>query len=402
VKVLSRKTQTAWFGFLFSLLTAVWSQAAVISETQHICSGVDYIHKRVEDVPWSIHIARVERKCTRFNLETTLPQGKFLGLSPTTEQIKYLPKNLGQPIAAINGDFFSWRPGPYQGDTSGLQIMRGEIVSGPFAGPPNRKDPRIGGFCFWLDNDGTPHMGKVQPRFEVTWPDHSKTPFNVNRSCGVSESILYTHIIGMSTRTTNGLEIVLEPVHNRDLILRANEKIQMRVREIRGTNSPINEKVFVLALGEKLRAKADGIKPGDILNFSTATLPVIQNVHTSVGGGPLLVRNGVAAKFKIAERHPRAAFGFNDKYFFFVAVDGRRPGISNGMTYEELAREMKKIGCTEAINLDGGGSATLWVNGQIKNIPSDNRERPCGNALVALRKPTPILASPRFTSNRFW
>jgi exopolysaccharide biosynthesis protein len=46
-----------------------------------------------------------------------------------------------------------------------------------------------------------------------------------------------------------------------------------------------------------------------------------------------------------------------------------------------------KLGCTEALNLDGGGSASMWVNGRIVNNPSQGRERPSANALFLIRAP---------------
>ena len=52
------------------------------------------------------------------------------------------------------------------------------------------------------------------------------------------------------------------------------------------------------------------------------------------------------------------------------------------MTVRELARYMVKLGCTEAMNLDGGGSATCWVYGQVMNNPSEGDERGMGNAIV--------------------
>jgi exopolysaccharide biosynthesis protein len=56
------------------------------------------------------------------------------------------------------------------------------------------------------------------------------------------------------------------------------------------------------------------------------------------------------------------------------------------MTFPELANYMANLGCDEAINLDGGGSATLWVFGNVLNNPSEGKERPAANALVVLRK----------------
>jgi exopolysaccharide biosynthesis protein len=51
-----------------------------------------------------------------------------------------------------------------------------------------------------------------------------------------------------------------------------------------------------------------------------------------------------------------------------------------------LASYLIKLGCDEAMNLDGGGSATLWCQGQLRNQPCDGRERPVANSLVVLRR----------------
>jgi hypothetical protein len=54
------------------------------------------------------------------------------------------------------------------------------------------------------------------------------------------------------------------------------------------------------------------------------------------------------------------------------------------MTMPELARLFQRLGAVDAINLDGGGSATMWLNGMVANRPSDGTERPVSNALVVL------------------
>ncbi len=89
---------------------------------------------------------------------------------------------------------------------------------------------------------------------------------------------------------------------------------------------------------------------------------------------------------KAHERHPRSAFGWNDKYYFFAEVDGRQYGFSIGMTLPELGSYLAKNGCQEAMNLDGGGSAEMWVEGQVVNRPCFGYERSTANGLVVVRK----------------
>ena len=101
------------------------------------------------------------------------------------------------------------------------------------------------------------------------------------------------------------------------------------------------------------------------------------------------MRGGKVADFTGAPvRHPRAAIGWNDKSYFFVVVDGRQPKLSIGMSLQDLATYMIKLGCKEALNLDGGGSATFWIYGNVMNSPCYGHERSMANALVLVQKPS--------------
>jgi exopolysaccharide biosynthesis protein len=88
-------------------------------------------------------------------------------------------------------------------------------------------------------------------------------------------------------------------------------------------------------------------------------------------------------------RHPRTAIGLNRDAttLTILTVDGRRPLSAWGMTGPELAAEFQKLNCWTALNLDGGGSTTLVMRDpqsnelKVLNNPSDNRERPVGNAI---------------------
>jgi hypothetical protein len=71
-----------------------------------------------------------------------------------------------------------------------------------------------------------------------------------------------------------------------------------------------------------------------------------------------------------AGRHPRAAFGIAGGLLLAVACDGRSPGDA-GMTLGELARFMAELGAASAVNLDGGGSASLVCGGALVNSPRE-------------------------------
>jgi len=343
--------------------------------------GVAYEHYAVREVPWSINVIRIDRSRTNLELVTTLGRGSQIGLSTLTQQLRTLPSVIGKPLAAINGDFYALEGNTYQGDPRGLHIMRGELVSGPI--------PRT---CFWLDENGSPQLGEVAARFFITWANGEKSAFGLNEERSGADPVLYTSAIGDSTRTYNGVEFVLEKAGQRNwLPLRAGENLSAKIRKIhRGGDTAIEPGTMVLSFHNLSQdAGAAAAKAGDVITISTATQPSLKGVRTALGGGPILVHNGKAAPgraLKSGERHPRSAIGWNEKEFFFVEVDGRQRGFSVGMNVPELANFMAKLGCTEAMNLDGGGSAELWLKGRIMNSPCFGRERHTATALVLLEK----------------
>lgn len=103
----------------------------------------------------------------------------------------------------------------------------------------------------------------------------------------------------------------------------------------------------------------------------------------ALGGGPVLLESGAeritfdeevfwgSGMGQLSSRHPRTALGYTrDGRLLLLVVDGRSDA-SAGATLGELARELQARGAHEALNLDGGGSTTLVVNGLVVNKPSD-------------------------------
>ena len=340
-------------------------------------SGWRYFHDEAPEIPWSIHILKIEHSHHDLEFCTTLGKGDALGMGTVSEQVKNLPRELGQPLAAVNGDFYNKEEG-YVGDPRDLQIHRGEVVSGP-----------AGHVCFWVDAAGNPQMTNVVSRFRVIWADGTTTPFGLNEERPNNGAVLYTAALGKSTHTSGGLELILErATTNLWLPLQAGQTYQARVRAVsRSGDTPLNADLLVLSFGSGLASHLPKVEPGTVLRIATETSPDFKEVTTAIGGGPTLVRDGKAMQWGgIQLRHPRAAIGWNKEYVFMVEVDGRQSRLSVGMTFPELAAYMIKLGCEQAMNLDGGGSATLWVCGNVMNSPSEGEERPGANALVLLQK----------------
>jgi hypothetical protein len=348
---------------------------------------ISYDNYHMPGGPWSIHVVRVPRQGTRYQLTTMHATGKAIGLAPVTDQTTLSNLAPGIPLAAINGDFYQ-REGPYAGDPRGLQIVEGELISAP-----------MGGASFCVDLIGEPQTVDAVSLLRVTWPNGLAVPIGLNDSRLPDRITLYTQVLGSSTHTAAGRELVLERQgKNPWLPLRPGRIYRARVREIRESgNTQILPGTIVLSIGPSALKSTPVVETGAELAISTMTEPTLRGVKTAISGGPVLVRNGKRQRFKapdsdsyefssMMERHPRSAIGWNKDLFFLVTVDGRQKGVSEGMTLNELAAYLVELGCEEAMNLDGGGSATLWYNGKVRNRPCDGYEREVANSLIVCEK----------------
>lgn len=117
---------------------------------------------------------------------------------------------------------------------------------------------------------------------------------------------------------------------------------------------------------------------------SNKLIPIFKKwkMKTAIGGGPVIVQGGKILitnneelKFTgkaINDKHPRTCMGYTrDGYLIIMVIQGRFPGIAEGATLEQEAKLLIDIGCVEALNLDGGGSSCMLVNGKETIKPSD-------------------------------
>lgn len=135
------------------------------------------------------------------------------------------------------------------------------------------------------------------------------------------------------------------------------------------------------------------------------SVPINPGYYNAIGGGPVLVKDGKTkinffavdeslsdndksyiSNFELfytdiynkSTRQPRTAIGRTaDGKVVLMVVDGRQSGVSEGVILTDLARLMRGVGCTDVLNLDGGGSSTFCAgqNLTILNHPSGGSER---------------------------
>ncbi len=365
-----------------ALLTTAGLRAAPVAEdSSRTNRSFAYQNDKIPEGPWSVHLVKIDRSNPDYELHSMLANGTVSGMTTLTEQVKAVPSALGRPVAAVNGDFYTTSPKAYYGDPQGLQIVDGEMVSGPAEHA-----------CFWVDAGGRPNTGIVQPVFRATWVHGTTTVFGLNEERPNDGAVLYTPRMGPSTGTkAGGREIVLEAMDtNNWLPLKISTKLKAKVREIRDAGDTVLKPgLMVFSLGPQLLVDAPAVEVGDIVQLSTATVPDLSGTQTAIGGGPRLVMDGKPMsgwKFP-HQRHPRTALGWNKDYIYLLLVDGRQPGLSVGMSFTEMADYFIKLGCTHAMNLDGGGSASMWLLGNVISSPSEGQERPVANGLVVVKKP---------------
>ncbi len=115
------------------------------------------------------------------------------------------------------------------------------------------------------------------------------------------------------------------------------------------------------------------------------------DLHNAIAGNVRLIKDGEILAKGGNPSYPQTAVGHTaDHRLILFVSDGRQPGFSEGMTYEETANVLKEFGAVDAIAFDGGGSATMVMAGgedgepRVLNRPSDGSERAVGNNLAVI------------------
>jgi hypothetical protein len=408
---------------LFFLLLLVASPAttqapAPAPATTILAPGVEYRYltaKSPAGEPWSIHVLEVSR--AEKSIEIRAVAGTAADGSMERELPTAMAAELGATgakiVAVVNGDYDL--PAPYLGVSDGLSVTSGRLWT-----TGQRERPTMA-----LLRSGEPTIGVAGVTLEMTAGKRRWEISALNKPFGAAWGTgprLYTRDFRPAVRSDASFAAIVIGGVSRGLPLGVDVKLCGVVRE---QSASANEVAippdgFVLAQrlppagGPEASSPFAGLKPGDKVQIRIrVTMAGKKNIREAIGGFPILVENGrrsivgtPGANLRL--RHPRTATCTNERKIIFVVVDGRQPQLSVGMTLEELADLMVSLGCTTAMNTDGGGSSVMAVaqpqpNGaatlrrhdvgpprrtplQIVNPPSDGRERGRGNAWVIVRR----------------
>jgi hypothetical protein len=365
------------------VLLVVLPFAGAAEEALPIGPGATYQSMYRPEGPWAIHIVEAELAEEYLSLRSLLGGGTTMARGQLSMVLGAAGSDLARPVAGVNGDFFSLAGGSYRGLPLGLHIGDGELMSFP--------DPARS--VFYLLDDGTLHIDRLRANAWVHGPGGLLFPLaGMNRPPGFADLVLFTPRFGEYTRSE-------EPATQVSLIglsdvPHANADVSARIASIStGASQRIPPGGAVLVARGVAAYALRKLTVGDGVTLSLDLLPERGRITQAVGGGPRLVRNGVVSvehereRFSgsfARKRHPRTGLGLRGSTLVMVVVDGRQPGYSEGMTLYEFADLFLELGCSDAINLDGGGSTTIVARDRLMNSPSGGYQRAVVNALGLL------------------
>ncbi len=326
--------------------------------------------------PLVMHVISAPRPVGLYALKPVLSNNAILG----RERVTLMQRRVSAEatVAGVNGDLFSFSDGHPTG-----ALIRGGVLDSA----PTGFRSSIG-----IDTDGVLHVERVQ--LAGTWQGSGQRRIlGINEPPRAGRTTLYTPAWGARTPAEDG---------GAQVILRSfppsapNTPLASTVAEYAtGGNQPIPPGGAVLvARGAQAGFLAAEAPAGAGITIRLTLTPPWTNVPEALGGGPIIVREGRPVfrsleSFTTAQltpREPRAGVGQTaDGRILLVAVDGRQPGYSSGLTNFELALTMMRLGCVTASALDSGGSTTMAFDGKLLNRPSDRAgERAVAEALTLL------------------
>jgi hypothetical protein len=343
-------------------------------------------------LPWRAFVLEVDLSCSR--LHALKGGATAVGRTTTSQLLAALPAAMGA-VGAINADFFLFAP---PGVPTNLHVERGTMLAGPGPKPVVFTDARR----VRIDTvvvDGRLTMAGLDLRL-ASW--NRPTP----SSAGIVDAHWGVPLDSLTRRHTWRLD----PVAGRGA-RKVGSMATLNGRYIVRTAAPADTLVFGDTLlvhlppPPRTGAAATALRAGDTarvrLGLATARGPV--RVADAVGGRPMvLVDSAITGDVDtegnagFRNLNPRSAIGFNraGTRAWLAVIDGRQPGYSMGMTLRQVGELMQSLGATHALNLDGGGSSALVLRSgadtvvRVLNRPSDQTERPVGNALAVLSRCT--------------
>lgn len=347
-----------------ALLFAVFAAPASAGRVS-LMPGVTY-ERQVQFTPRGplvVHVMRAPRPGGLYALRPLLSNDSLLG----RETVPSIQKraSASATVAGVNGDFWTWN----EGLPTGMLMQSGVLQT-----PPHPKRSSLG-----ITDDGSLLVERVLMLGQWQGLGPKRALNGLNQRPGAQGISLFTPVWGESTPSAQGtVEAVLQPFppSSPATDLRG---IVVEIKTGGGTPIPRDGAVLV-ARGSAASRLAAEAAIGQEMLVRLVLRPNWAAVVNAIGGGPVIVRDGQPvyraledfSNSQIDAVDPRTGVGqLANGRLVFVAVDGRQPGYSVGLTNFELGQLLVRLGAVTATALDSGGSTTMAYNGKLLNRPSD-------------------------------
>lgn len=416
--------------------TAVVARRERALTVDTIAPGITYTCLMRPEGPWLLHVATVELRDRRYLMDGVRAMDRMVGRERVSAMAARLSARGERPVVMINADFFDLGTGEVENN----HVVNGAWVKGAVITDSPHDEFDNAHTQFAIDRRGAVRMGRFELHGEVRGGGRRQALVGINyRPPRTPGLVLYTPWYGARTlsdtlarasdargaataatpprpapsasrlradsaraaalaATREAVELVLTAAGQRGdtLLYRARTS---RTRTGGGTAIPPRG-VVLSATGDSAVAFVRRVaRRGGVVRVIAGLGDPSFAPQASVGGWPRVVEDGrnvgvmadslegTFPRFSSA-RHPRSAIALSrdSTQLMLVVVDGRRPW-SVGMSLTELGDALIALGASQALNLDGGGSSALWVEGEVVNYPSDpTGERAVGSALVVRRR----------------
>lgn len=327
------------------------------NKVQKIEDGVVYVSlvKYINSRRIKINVAEVNR-----NLNENIEISPLMGANKSHKKAKInniaIQNNV---LVAVNGTYFKQDTGT----PLGALVIDNEIISGPIY-------ERVG---MGISDKGF-KTSKITFSGEIKNKIATVKITNINQPRMMySEVLMYNQNWGETSGAAKKNSSHIAVVNNK-IIAKSDYPLY------------IPDNGYVISAPKEVLSD---FKLGDKVAINYNLNPSWEDTSHIISGGPYLLKDGdvfidaTSQKLNsITGRNPRTAIGYTkDNVMLMVTVDGRKEGLS-GVTLKELASIMKDLGCYEAINLDGGSSTVMYVDGNVYTGSNVRNSTAISNALA--------------------
>jgi len=356
----------------------------------------------------STNLGGYPQKINKLSIDVTNPYSKIeYGVSNPINTLKTVT-NLSKEhtyekhhvVGAINASFFR-----YEDKFPLFLLAKNDQIVNLGNVSTNFNDYMYTPAAFGVTANNQAKVGRYSLERKIEHNGKSFTTTDMNRLRDNNELIMYTDSYPEEKTRQNqfGIEVVVTGVNKKvDSQLKFGEKVTGKVTAVRPygqyTSASIPKDGFVLSASGSENSKISSMKIGDEVSLTVDVDTAWKGAQFMLASGPLLVQNGKSALTidlnspRVRERTSRTAVATDatGTRAYFVTVDGRQKGYSQGMTLVEFSKYLISIGAHNAINLDGGGSTAMVtrrygnVYPSLINRPSDGSERAVSAILEAV------------------